>query len=147
MKKLAIITGITAGIGLATARALADDGFEIYGIARNAEKLGALDVAMVGSEVCDLAVEADVKGCLSDLDLRPWSLAVLVNNAGGLDPIGRFDHIDLGVTNHTMMLNGLAPIFVSKRFYSAVLAAPGCTGRIVQITSGAALRPIAGWTS
>ena len=147
MKKLAIITGITAGIGLATARALADDGFAIYGIARNTEKLRALDVPMVGSEVRDLSVEADVNACLGDLDLRPYASAVLVNNAGSLDPIGRFDHIDLGATSRTMMLNGLAPIFLSQRFYGAVLATPGCTGRIVQITSGAALRPFAGWTS
>jgi benzil reductase ((S)-benzoin forming) len=72
---------------------------------------------------------------------------VLINNAGSLDPVGRFDSIDLSVTNRTMMLNGLAPILVSQTFYQAVLAAPTCTGRIIQITSGAALRPIAGWTS
>ena len=147
MQKLAIITGVTAGIGLAMARALSAEGFAIYGVARDPEKLAALDVELVGSEVRDLAVEADVATCLTDLDLTPWSQAVLINNAGSLDPIGRFDAIGLGVSTGTMMLNGLAPIFVSQTFYQAVLAAPGCVGRIVQITSGAAHRPIAGWTS
>ena len=144
---LVIITGITAGIGEAIGRTLAESGFAIYGIARNAEKLRALDVPMVGTEVRDLSLEADVRACLSGLDLTPWSRAVLINNAGSLDPVGRFDSIDLSVTNRTMMLNGLAPILVSQTFYQAVLAAPTCTGRIIQITSGAALRPIAGWTS
>ena len=147
MQKLAVVTGITSGIGLAMAQALSAAGFALYGVARNAEKLAALELLMVGSEVCDLAREDDVARCLTGLDLSPWSMAVLVNNAGSLDPIGRFDHIDLATTNATMMLNGLAPIFISKTFYNAVLAAPSCTGRIVQITSGAAHRAIAGWTS
>lgn len=147
MPQLALITGVTAGIGLAMARALHAAGFHIYGVARNAAKLAALDVPLVGSEVRDLSLAADVEACFSELDLRPWSRAVLINNAGSLDPIGRFDTIDLATTEATMRLNGLAPIFLSQTFYKAVLAAPGCTGRVVQITSGAAHRPIAGWAS
>ncbi|MCO4762514.1 MAG: SDR family NAD(P)-dependent oxidoreductase [Myxococcales bacterium] len=147
MKQLAIVTGITAGIGLATARALDQAGFFIYGIARNADKIAALDLPLVGSEVRDLAVDSDVNACLSDLDLTGYDRALLVNNAGSLDPIGPFDRIDLETTQKTMLLNGLAPLFVSQTFYRKLQKTPGCTGRIVQITSGAALRPFAGWTS
>ncbi len=146
-QRLAIVTGVTAGIGLAIARALHADGFALYGVARNADKLAALDLPLHGSEVRDLSVESDVSACLAELDLAGVREAVLVNNAGSLDPIGRFDTIDLAGTRATMLLNGLAPIFVGQTFYRAVLAAPGCTGRIVQITSGAAHRPVAGWTS
>ena len=147
MADLALITGITSGIGLAMARALHAEGFSLYGVARDRAKLAALDLPLVGAEIRDLSVAADIEGCLQDLDLSPWSRAVLINNAGSLDPIGRFDQIDLAATERTMTLNGLAPIFLSQTFYNAVLASPSCTGRIVQITSGAAHRPIAGWTS
>jgi benzil reductase ((S)-benzoin forming) len=146
MKKLAIITGPTAGIGLAMARALADDGFDLHAIARNADKLQATGLTFTAIEILDLCRERDVATALHGLDLSGYDLAVLVNNAGTLDPMGRFDGIDLPTTASAMMLNGLAPIFLSQVFHNCVLATPGCVGRIVQLTSGAANRPVAGWT-
>ncbi len=42
MNKLAFITGATSGIGLATAKALAENGFDLALAARNEEKLYAI---------------------------------------------------------------------------------------------------------
>ena len=42
MNKLAFITGATSGIGLATAKALAENGFDLALAARNEEKLYAV---------------------------------------------------------------------------------------------------------
>ena len=42
MNKLAFITGATSGIGLATAKALAENGYDLALAARNEEKLYAV---------------------------------------------------------------------------------------------------------
>lgn len=42
MNKLAFITGATSGIGLATAKALAENGYDLALAARNEEKLYAI---------------------------------------------------------------------------------------------------------
>ena len=142
---LAIVTGVTSGIGLAIAEHLHAAGFAIYGVARSADKLAACAVPMVGVERCDLSDLGAVEGCLSGLSLAPYRYVVLVNNAGSLDPIGRFDQLDARAVNGTMVLNGLAPLLLSATFYKNLPAS--CVGRVVQITSGAAHRPVAGWTS
>ena len=142
---LAIVTGVTSGIGLAIAEHLHAAGFAIYGVARSADKLAACAVPMVGVERCDLSDLDAVEGCLSGLSLAPYRYVVLVNNAGSLDPIGRFDQLDARAVNGTMVLNGLAPLLLSATLYNKLPAS--CVGRVVQITSGAAHRPVAGWTS
>ena len=46
MNKLAFITGATSGIGLATAKALAENGYDLALAARNEEKLYAVKTAL-----------------------------------------------------------------------------------------------------
>lgn len=146
-RKIAIVTGCTAGIGLELAQAFVAAGWDLYAVVRDAAKLDASGLNTTRRSICDLSTRAGVQDALTGLDLAPYSRAVLINNAGRLDPIGPLADIDFAATERTMMLNGLAPLFLSQTFYRAVLAAPGCVGRIIQISSGAAHKPIAGWTS
>ncbi|HEX8051022.1 MAG TPA: SDR family NAD(P)-dependent oxidoreductase, partial [Solirubrobacterales bacterium] len=76
----AVITGASSGIGAATARALAGDGFEVFLGARRLERLEAL-----AEEIGGRAIALDV----TDPDSVAAFVAaipaceVLVNNAGG----------------------------------------------------------------
>lgn len=80
MARVAAITGASSGIGAATARALAGDGFEVVLGARRLERL-----EQVASEVGGEAIELDVTDpdSVGDFAERLPRCDVLVNNAGG----------------------------------------------------------------
>lgn len=91
MSRVAAITGASSGIGAATARALAADGFEVVLGARRVERLEE-----VASETGGEAVELDVTDAdsVERFAARLSRCDVLVNNAGGalgLDSIGDAD--------------------------------------------------------
>ena len=97
MKKIALITGATAGIGKATAEKLARKGFDIIITGRRKEKLQELENLLRkehGAEVLSLEFDVrnytDVEKYLGNLPERWKHIDVLVNNAGlavGLNPI------------------------------------------------------------
>ncbi|HEY7226185.1 MAG TPA: SDR family oxidoreductase [Micromonosporaceae bacterium] len=92
---LAVVTGASSGIGAATARRLAADGFRVVAAARRTDRLEELagsgpDGAIV-PVTCDITVDADVARLADTVRAQGGPLAVLVNNAGGaygLDAVG-----------------------------------------------------------
>lgn len=86
-RPLALVTGATAGIGLATARALAGAGFEVAVTGRRADK-----VAQIAAELDGIGLVWDVRDA-AGIDKHAALLGrvdVLVNNAGlarGTDPL------------------------------------------------------------
>lgn len=91
-RRTAVVTGASSGIGQATARALATEGFHVVCAARRAERLQEL-----AQEVDGTAVSCDVRDESSVADLAEAAggrVHVLVNNAGGAyghDPVETAD--------------------------------------------------------
>jgi len=89
--KVAVVTGASSGIGAATARALAADGFQVVLGARRLERLDELAAEIAGEAVAlDVADPDSVEGFAARLP----RCDVLVNNAGGahgLEPLGEAD--------------------------------------------------------
>ena len=94
MKKIALITGATSGIGEACARKFAEGGYDLIITGRNSEKLEALadELEAAGAEVealvFDVREASDAKAALDSLEGRWKEVDVLINNAGlalGLD--------------------------------------------------------------
>lgn len=103
MKKIALVTGATSGIGEAIAMKLAENKFNVIITGRRADRLELLKKKLeaTGSEVLplcfDVRVEEDVKSALHNLPADWAEVDVLVNNAGlasGLDPLQQGDSDD-----------------------------------------------------
>jgi NADP-dependent 3-hydroxy acid dehydrogenase YdfG len=91
----AVVTGASSGIGAATARRLATEGFHVYCAARREDRVRALAHEIGGTAVgCDVTEAADVERLRAVVGER---LDVLVNNAGtaiGADPVVEADPDD-----------------------------------------------------
>lgn len=94
MKKIALITGATSGIGEACARKFAEGGYDLILTARREEKLAEIkaELEVRGTEVKTLTFDvrdtAAAKKAIDSLDEEWKKIDVLINNAGlalGLD--------------------------------------------------------------
>lgn len=89
LRKLALITGASAGIGAAFAAAYAAKGFDLALVARRADRLDALGAALCAKHgIQAFAIPADLsifeaeKPVMAALAERGLNVDVLVNNAG-----------------------------------------------------------------
>lgn len=89
-KEIAVVTGASSGIGAATTRLLAKNGFHVIAAARRMDRLGALAKADSNIEIFELDItnQSQVDSLAAHLAGKPVS--ILVNNAGGA-----FDSIDI----------------------------------------------------
>lgn len=89
--RVAVVTGASAGIGAATAKTLAAQGFHVVCVARRADRVEALAEEIGGTaSVTDVTSEQDVAALAQSLQ----RVDVLVNNAGGargLEPVAEAD--------------------------------------------------------
>ncbi|MEU5906501.1 SDR family oxidoreductase [Micromonospora sp. NPDC047527] len=96
MTSVAIVTGASSGIGAATARRLAADGFHVLAAARRTDRLADLvsEITSAGGQAtavtCDVTSDESVAGLAEAAARAPGPVTLLVNNAGGargLDPV------------------------------------------------------------
>jgi NADP-dependent 3-hydroxy acid dehydrogenase YdfG len=89
---IAVVTGASSGIGAATARRLAAEGYEVVAAARRTDRLRELAASTTGLR----AVTLDVTSAESVAELAASldDVAVLVNNAGGAIGIETVENAD-----------------------------------------------------
>ena len=141
MKKQALVTGATSGIGRATALRLAKEGYDITATGRRAERLEELrrEIEASGGRcrtlVFDVRSEEEVRRALSPLE----RVDLLVNNAGlaaGLEHIDRGDTADWDAMIDTNV-KGL--LYVTRIVTPKMVEAGG--GLVVNIGSIAGTEP------
>lgn len=131
-----LVTGVSAGLGVETARALSTAGAQVVGAARDLDKaraaLGGLAVELVQLDLADLD---SVRACAADVLERWPALHVLVNNAGVMAPplsrTAQGFELQLG-TNH------LGHFLLTRLLEPALLA--GAPARVVNVSSRGHLR-------
>ncbi|GAA3828665.1 SDR family NAD(P)-dependent oxidoreductase [Nocardioides panacisoli] len=139
---LAVVTGASSGIGAATARRLAAEGFEVVCAARRADRIEALAAEIGGrAVVCDVTSEESVRALAEAVGPR---LDVLVNNAGGafgLSPVAEADSeqwrrmYDVNVIGLMQVTRALLPALVASG--AGVIVNVGSTAGRVAYEGGA----------
>jgi NAD(P)-dependent dehydrogenase (short-subunit alcohol dehydrogenase family) len=141
MSPVAIVTASDSGIGQESAKALAENGFDI-GITYHEDEAGAREtldaVETVGrrGEVrhLDLTVLPDAADVIDELAGSLGGLDVLVNNAGTGDPTG--DFLELSYEEWMRVIDtNLTGAFLCAQRAARRMVDRGNGGRIINITS------------
>ncbi|MCC2591969.1 SDR family oxidoreductase [Tessaracoccus sp. OS52] len=131
--RTAVVTGASSGIGAATARRLAADGFHVFCAARRVERIEALAAEIGGTAVaCDITSADDVAQLAEHVGPR---LEVLVNNAGGAIGLEPVMDADLDGWARMLDVNVVGTGRVTKALLPALVAGEGV---VVFVTSTAA---------
>ena len=148
---VAIVTGGGRGLGRAVAERLAAMGAAVVIASRNAPELDEVAKAIKRAkgralaQTADIADERQVQELVLATERWVGPATILVNNAGMVDPM-----VPLARSNAALWLRSMA-INVGGTYLATRAVLPGMLdrgyGRIVTISSGAAMRPSAGWTA
>ena len=140
MKKAALITGASAGLGIEFARQLSKRGHRLVLAARRKERLEDLakELGNARAVAIDLSKKDAATKLMGDLEAAGEEVEILVNNAGfGL--IGRFAELDAGRLRQMIDLNvgtltdlcrAVAPQMIARK-----------SGGIINVASTAAFQP------
>ena len=140
MKKVALVTGASAGLGVEFARQLSKRGYSLVLAARRKDRLEELgkELGNARAVAIDLSKANAAAKLLADVEAAGEQVELLVNNAGfGL--IGRFAEldakrlrqmIDLNVGTLTDLCRGVAPRMIARK-----------SGGIINVASTAAFQP------
>jgi NADP-dependent 3-hydroxy acid dehydrogenase YdfG len=133
-QRVALITGASAGIGEATARTLAAQGFHVVAVARRADRINAL-----AAEINGTAIVADVTdgAAVDALAAALPRVDVLVNNAGGAKGLEPVADADLENWRWMWETNVLGTLRVTRALLPKLIDSGD--GLIVTVTSIAAM--------
>ncbi len=137
----ALITGASRGLGLALARSLARQGWELVLDARGATELekaaSELGATAIAGDIADPAHRAALLAAAGGLDL-------LVNNASvlGVTPLPPLAGYPLEELEHAFAVNTLGPLALIQGALPSLRARHGA---IINISSDAAHEPYEGW--
>ena len=122
MKRIAVVTGGSAGIGEASARALAADGWMVYVAARRFDRC-----QRIAEEIGGVAVELDVtdQGSVDKLAELVDRVDLLVNNAGGAKGMDYLRNANEDDWRWMYETNVFGTVRVTKALYPALLHASG----------------------
>jgi NAD(P)-dependent dehydrogenase (short-subunit alcohol dehydrogenase family) len=143
--RTAVVTGASAGIGKATAVALARMGWQVIGVGRDPARSAAAEAeiraaaapgAKVGFVRADFTLMSDVRRAAREIEAMTSRIDALINNAGGVR-----DRLVVTPEGHeaTFAANHLAPFLLTRELMpllkaTAQITPPG-TVRVIAVSS------------
>jgi 3-oxoacyl-[acyl-carrier protein] reductase len=149
--KVALVTGASRGLGEGAARALAAAGASVMLVARDGALVRKVagDIAAKGGRAeaasCDVSNYTAVEKLVADTRARLGGLDILVNNAGIIEPIAEIATSDPAAWAENITINLVGAYNAVRAVLPHMLAKGG--GTIVNVSSGAAYRPLEGWSA
>ena len=151
MQRVAVITGASQGLGLALAKALGAEGWNLVLDARNAERLEQArheiaNDAAVGTQIVTLPGDISDpvhRAALADHARALGSVQLIVNNAStlGASPLPPLDRVTDDVLHRVFDVNVIAPLALVRSLAGDL----GPDATIIDITSDAAVEPYPAW--
>ena len=144
MDKTAFVTGASAGIGEATARALLAAGYRVFAGARRLDRMAGLAAAGATLLKLDLTDDASIVAAVNTIKNEAGRIDVLVNNAG-YGSYGALEDVPLDEGRRQFEVN----VFGLARLCQLVLPMMRAqkSGKIVNVTSigGKIWEPLGAW--
>lgn len=118
--KLALVTGATQGIGLATAQSLAAKGCDLILCARNLKRLTAAQSQLSRSQIrvqtlsCDVRDELSVASMFAAMRKQVSHLDILINSAGIAHPFQPITALSTKEWNEVLATNLTGTFFVTR---------------------------------
>ncbi|MGC4936815.1 SDR family NAD(P)-dependent oxidoreductase [Kribbella sp. DT2] len=147
-RPVAVVTGASAGLGLALAQGLAERGWSLIIDARGADALkdaadqlaATTDVVPLAGDVTDAEHRADLVDAVGELG----RLDLLVNNASylGPSPLQRLAGADLDELRRVYEVDVIAPIALAQALIPELGKANGI---VLNVSSDAAVEAYEGW--
>lgn len=153
--KCAVVTGISSGLGFATAKLLLESGIHVYGVSRTNEPR-LIEVAKENNVdyvhyACDLSERTEVAKTLDKLvaEVSHWTendQLFVVNNAAVIQPIKPAHTLTQEELTYHYEVNVLAPIQLMNTLLAKSMER-NVTFIGLNVTSGAAVNPLFGWSA
>lgn len=147
----AIVTGGGRGIGAASAKLLAAAGAAVVVVARSSDEIEgvAAEIRQSGGDAiavpCDVSDPAQIEEAVESAIDQFGRVDILLNNAGIIWPIDEVAHADPDEWAYNIHVNLLGVYFAISNVLPLMLEQE--SGRILNITSGAADHVIPGWSA
>jgi len=148
-RAVVLVTGASRGIGAATAHQLLARGCKVAIVARSRKDLNAVAAKAARAErllplAGDVARASDCRHMVADTVARFGRLDALINNAGILGPVARLADAQANAWQHNLAVNLMGPFYLAQ---AAIPHLRTSRGRIVNVSSGAAVKAIEGWSA
>ena len=136
---ICLISGVGPGTGSALARKFAEGGYRVALLARNEERLTALEKQLPGAKGyrCDVSDAAQVETVASAVERDLGHPDVVIHNAVG-GSFGTFREIDPSILNRNFQVNTMGLLYLARRFAPAMVNAG--KGAILATGNTSALR-------
>lgn len=156
MSNIAIVTGVSKGLGMSLARLLLESGVDVIGISRTGNKK-LPDTAIENNQFyehysCDIsdiaALEKTITEIYETLKAREEQIETiyLINNAGVVEPINQAANIKSDELLRHVTINSVAPMVLTNRLLN-MATADQITLIAANVSSGAAEGAIYGWSA
>jgi sepiapterin reductase len=153
-RKLIVLTGASRGLGAAMARQLLAADTHLLTLSRHPDAALADAAAARGTTLeqwaldlgHDVGSSARLEAWLHQHAASEFRSAALINNAGLLGHVGPIDASDADTLAAVLRVGLEAPMLLTAAFLRATRAWP-IDKRVLNISSGAGRRPLAGWAA
>jgi NADP-dependent 3-hydroxy acid dehydrogenase YdfG len=136
---VAVVTGASSGIGAATARRLARDGFQVVAAARRTDRLMTLaEQTGITPVTCDVTSDAEVAHLLEVVAGLAAPLTLLVNNAGGARGLEAIEAADIQRWQWMYEVNVLGTVRVTRALLGELERSGAGTVVVMGSTAGLA---------